>query len=99
MATIYVNSFEKLKYQSLFAIVIDKEYRGKGLGGKLLKFIMKEAFETFGIKLLHLEVYEGNPAYNLYYRCGFREYGRHDFFLKDPDGTYHSKILMQIKLS
>ena len=99
VANLYVNSYEKLKYQSLFAIVVAEEYRGKGIGTKLLKFLMKEAKHKFGIRNLHLEVYEGNPAYRLYYRLGFREYGKHERFLKEADGSYHSKISMQIDLT
>ena len=99
MAIVYVNPFEKLKYQSLFAIVVGKEYRGKGVGSLLLKYIMKQARDTFGIKLFHLEVYEGNPAYRLYLRHGFVEYGRHERFLKKADGTYDAKIHMQIDLT
>jgi len=99
MAIVYVNSFEKLKDQSLFAIVVDAKHRGRGAGSKLLRFIMKQARDTFNIKLFHLEVYEGNPAYNLYYREGFREYGKHEKFLKNADGTYGTKIFMQVDLT
>lgn len=98
MAIVYVNTYEKLKHQSLFAIVIGEKYRGKGVGTKLLKYIMKEARDTFGIFLFHLEVYHGNPAYNLYQRLGFREYGKHEKFLKEADGKYAAKVLMQVDL-
>ena len=64
-----------------------------------MKYVMGQAKHTFGIQLLHLEVYEGNPAYNLYYRLGFRKYGKHEKFLKEADGSYHSKVLMQIDLN
>ena len=99
VVNLYVQPYEKLRYQSLFAIVVGEEHRGKGIGTKLLKHIMREAKNTFGIQLLHLEVYEGNPAYNLYYRLGFRPYGKHEKFLKEADGSYHSKVLMQIDLN
>ena len=59
---------------------------------------MREAKNTFGIRLLHLEVYEGNPAANLYYRLGFRKYGEHKKFLKEANGSYGTKILMQMEL-
>lgn len=99
MAIIYINAFDKLKDQSLFAIVVGPEYRGHGAGTHLLRYIMKEARDTFHIKLLHLEVYEGNPAYNLYIRLGFTQYGRHERFLKNADGTYGTKVLMQVDLT
>ncbi len=99
VANLYVNSFEKLKYQSLFAIVVAEEHRGKGIGTRLLKYVMHEAKYKFGIKNLHLEVYEGNPAFNLYTRLGFKTYGKHEKFLKEADGSYHSKVMMQMDLS
>lgn len=98
MAVLYVQNYEKLGHQCLFAIVVDRDYRGQGMGTALMRHIMREAKETFGIKLLHLEVYEGNPAYRLYERLGFVEFGRHPKFLKDSDGVYHTKVLMQKRL-
>jgi RimJ/RimL family protein N-acetyltransferase len=97
MAILYVNSFAKLKHQALFAILINEHYRGRGVGGRFLLFLAERA-KSFGITLLHLEVFEGNPAFNLYQRQGFREYGRHKKFLKDAQGVYHTKIMMQKNL-
>lgn len=99
MANLYINMFEKLRYQSLFAIVVGEKFRGRGVGTRLLKFLIKEAKETFGLRLLHLEVYKGNPAYNLYKRLGFQEYGIHKRFMKLADGSYQAKILMQLDLT
>lgn len=98
VANLYVQPYEKLKHQSLFAIVVGAQHRGKGIGTKLLEYVMREAKETFGIKLLHLEVYEGNPAERLYERLGFKKYGEHKKFLKEADGSYGTKILMQKEL-
>ncbi|MBS0585455.1 MAG: GNAT family N-acetyltransferase [Verrucomicrobia bacterium] len=97
MAILYVNNFEKLKEQALFAILVNEHYRGRGVGGKFLKYLIHSA-KNLGVKLLHLEVYEGNPAYNLYTRHGFKEYGRHKKFLRDASGAYHTKVMMQLYL-
>lgn len=94
-ALIYLNSFKKIAHTALFAIVVDKEYRGKGIGSALLKELFKLAKERFKLEMLHLEVYTGNPAIKLYERLGFKKYGVHKKFLKDLDGTYYDKILMQ----
>lgn len=98
VANLYIQPYEKIKYQTLFAIVVAEEHRGKGVGTRLLQYVMHQAKHTFGIKLLHLEVYEGNPAHHLYQRLGFREYGKHKKFLKEADGSYHSKVMMQLDL-
>ena len=86
-----------MSHQCLFAIIVDEKFRGKGIGAKLLRELMTLAKERFKLELLHLEVYQGNPAINLYKRLGFKEYGIHRRFMKDK-GRYLDKILMQKNL-
>ena len=98
LAVVYVSSYKKLKRQALFAIVVGKKFRGKGVGTKLMEHIIDEAKNVWGIKLLHLEMYEGNPARSLYDRFGFKFYAEHKRFLKDAEGNYRSKVMMQLEL-
>lgn len=94
VANLYIQPYQKLKHQCLFAIIVSEKFRGKGIGTLFLKELQRLAKEKFHIELLHLEVYENNPTLNLYLREGFQIYGRHEHFLKEPDG-YRTKILMQ----
>lgn len=98
MAVLYLNRYKKLKHQSLFAIIVDEKFRGRGVGTKIFEKLKQDAKEKFGVELLHLEVYEGNPAQALYERLGFKVYGRQEEFLKEKDGTYRNKINMQLDL-
>jgi len=97
-ATLYINDIEKLKHQCLFVILVDEKMRNKGIGTLLLRELYKLAKEQFNIEILHLEVYENNPAYNLYKRMGFEKYGSHPKYLRDENGIYYDKILMQKEL-
>lgn len=96
-ACLYLQPFKKLSHQCLFGIIVDEKYRGRGVGKALIEEITKAAVEKFNIELLHLEVYEGNPARRLYERMGFEEYGKQRAFIKDQ-GVYIAKIFMQKKL-
>jgi putative acetyltransferase len=96
-ANLYIQPFEKLSHNCLFAIIIDKKQRGKGIGGALLQELMKLAKDKFKIEILHLEVYEGNPAIRLYRRNGFKEYGYQAHFIKEM-GKYRGKVYMQREL-
>ena len=93
-AMIYVTDDERLKHQALFAIIVSKDYRGKGIGTKLIDTLIDMAKNKFEIEILHLEVYETNPAISLYERLGFKKYGEHKNYIKE-DGKYFAKILMQ----
>lgn len=97
VATLYIQPFRKLAHQCLFAIIVDEAYRGKGVGTKLLTDLMALGKERFGLELIHLEVYDGNPAFHLYQRLGFEEYGFQRRFIKEK-GEYIGKRLMQKKL-
>ncbi len=94
VANLYLQPYQKMSHQCLFAIIVDEKLRGRGVGGALLKELMALAKERFKLEFLHLEVYQGNPAINLYRRLGFQEYGIHPRFMKDQ-GKYIDKILMQ----
>ncbi len=94
IANLYLQPYEKMAHQCLFAIIVDEKYRGKGVGAKLLRELMALGKERFKLEFIHLEVYRGNPAIELYKRLGFKEYGVHKKFMKDQ-GRYIDKILMQ----
>ncbi|MDE3048234.1 MAG: GNAT family N-acetyltransferase [Verrucomicrobiota bacterium] len=93
-ALLYLQHYEKMKHHCLFVIIVDEKHRGKGVGARLIRELMKLAKERFNLEYLHLEVYKGNPAIDLYRRLGFQEYGVHKKFIKDQ-GRYIDKILMQ----
>ncbi len=98
IATLYLQPYKKLAHQSLFAIIVDEAKRGKGVGTKLLEDLLVLAKERFNMEFVHLEVYEGNPAIRLYERMGFTTYGMEKNFVKEDDGSYLNKILMQKSL-
>lgn len=98
LANLYLSFFKKISHQALFAIIVDQKHRSQGIGEKLVKELMKLAKEKFHLEFLHLEVYEHNPAVRLYQRLGFLEYGRQKRFIKEENGNYLDKIMMQKKL-
>lgn len=91
----YLSPVQKLRHQSLFSIIVHPRKRGQGIGTLMMKELKNKAKNEFGLSLLHLEVYRENPARKLYLAEGFEEYGVHVDFLKEEDGTYRDKILMQ----
>jgi putative acetyltransferase len=91
---LYIQPYKKLSHQCLFAIIVSEKFRNKGVGKALLEHAMKKAKEQFKIEILHLEVYDGNPAIRLYKRMGFTQYGIEPRFIRDQ-GEFINKIMMQ----
>jgi len=96
-ANLYLHDVEKMSHQALFVIIVDEKLRGKGIGTLLLKEIMRLGKKR-GVELLHLEVYDKNPAVRLYKRLGFKQFGRHARYLKDDQGNYYDKLVMQMEI-
>ena len=57
-----------------------ENYRGRGWGAKILSYLEEEA-RKFGVRVIHLEVIEGNSALHLYQKLGFEQH----------HSTFHSK--------
>lgn len=55
-------------------VVVDPEYRGKGIAGTMLRLAISEAFKNPEIKLVHLNVFPENiRAKKCYEKIGFVE--------------------------
>jgi len=94
IATLWLQPYRKVSHQCQFGIIVDKNSRGKGIGCALIKNLMNLAKHYFHIELLHLEVYDGNPAINLYRKFGFQEFGRQTHWIKH-EGQYLGRIFME----
>ncbi|QFJ54694.1 ribosomal protein S18-alanine N-acetyltransferase [Pseudobutyrivibrio xylanivorans] len=65
-------------------IVVSEEYRGHGIGKKLLAHSIEE-LKSKGIDIIFLEVRVSNtPARHLYTSLGFEEIGRRKYFYSNP---------------
>ena len=95
IATLYLQPYRKLAHQCEFGIIVGEKYRGQGIGTDLLRNLIHLAKENFRIELLHLQVYQENPAIHLYERMGFTEFGRQERWIKELDGTYTGRVFME----
>lgn len=94
IATLYLQPYRKLAHQCEFGIIVGEKFRNQGIGSYLLSSIMHLAKDKFKIELIHLQVYENNPAINLYTRFGFKEFGRQNSWIKEKD-RYAARVFME----
>lgn len=69
----------------LFYIAVDSNYRGNGIGIKLMNFFMKDA-KSQGVETISLEVRLSNEAaISLYKKCGFQQIGTRKNYYADGE--------------
>lgn len=79
----------------VFGISIAKEFRGKGVGKKLMGLVIKESEKNLkNLRIIQLECFANNPiAPQMYKSFGFKEYGKLPNGMSYKDG-YVDDILM-----
>jgi RimJ/RimL family protein N-acetyltransferase len=86
LITLYLQPYKKLAHQCEFGIIVSPDHRGQKVGSEMLTNAIHLAKVKFKIELLHLQVYQGNPALRLYSRFGFKEFGRQTQWIKENPG-------------
>ncbi len=83
----------------VFGITIAKEYRGEGIGKKIMEIIIEEAKKNLtGLKIIILGVFANNPiAQSLYKKLGFIQYGNLPEGIKHKD-KYVDHLEMYLKV-
>ena len=77
------------------SIYFDEEFRGRGLGTKLLNYLIDES-EKKGYWCLYAAIFSINTAsINLHKKCGFREIGYREKIAKDRFGNWQNTTLME----
>jgi len=94
ISTLYIQAYKRLLHQTEFGVIVDSHYRGRSIGSYLLSSIMKLAKQHFHVELIHLQVYQDNPAIKLYKKFGFQEFGCQTHWIKD-DNRYVGRIFME----
>lgn len=94
MALFWLHFYRKQRHQALVTIIVDPKFRGQGVGTELFHTLLHVGKTYLKLKMVHLEVYEGNRAISLYERFGFKKIGFQKKWVKDK-GEYIGRIIMQ----
>ena len=70
-------------------IVVDDYYRKKGIGKKLVEYIIKK----FNLKALNLEVRQSNDAVNFYQKMGFKIIRKIPNYYHNEDAYFMKKVI------
>ena len=87
--------WRKTQHAGMFALYLAHDWRGRGVGGILLRRLLEWAAAHPLIEKVSLAVFSSNPrAIALYRACGFAEEGRCPRDMKLASGEYVDSVLM-----
>ena len=81
----------------LLLLAVGRQWRGRGIGKALLNDCLALA-RISGIKSLHLEVRENNPAVHFYRSVGFEHVHFRPRYYRGADGTSYDALSFKLKL-
>ena len=80
--------------EELLLFAIDRAWRQRGLGGRLLDSFCADAARR-GTRRIFLEMRAGNPAASLYESRGFQQVGTRPAYYRGKDGTQYDALTFQ----
>jgi ribosomal protein S18 acetylase RimI-like enzyme len=95
----FANLYDYEPSQSAFIgnVVIDKSYRGRGLGKEIMSYMLKIAYEKHNLPEVRISVFsENTPALLLYSSLGFAPYEIEE--RKNPQGNRVALIHLKMGL-
>lgn len=88
-------SKNKIKHSGEFGVSVHPDFKGKGVGRKMIEELLLWAERNNGVEKVFLNVFATNEnAISLYRTLGFTEEGRHLRAIKQPSGEYIDLIQM-----
>lgn len=98
IATLFLMPYRKLIHHSLLYLIVSPEYRRQGVGSSLVKNATHLGKTYFRFEKIHLETYEGSPVIPLLAKAGYKEVFRQEHFVKEGEGKYLARIVMERQL-
>ena len=81
----------------LLLLAVSKAVQRRGVGRALLDHFVDQG-RSNGVRRLHLEVRDGNPAVAMYQSFGFKVEGRRHKYYTGQDGSQHDALTMAYEL-
>jgi len=93
IAGLVLPEYRKTMHQATFSIIVAESHRNLGVGSLLFEALLVAGKSRHGLRLILLDVFEGNPARSLYQRIGFVDFGFQPFY-SNMDGKFLGRHLM-----
>lgn len=99
IGTLFLMPYKKLAHHAMFYLIVDKDYRKKGIGSDMLKNLINLARNYFQLESIYTEVFEGCPMISILKRFNFEQFAYQERYIKENESQYLARILFDIWFS
>jgi RimJ/RimL family protein N-acetyltransferase len=96
IGTLFLMPYRKLAHHAMFYLIVDKNYRKKGIGSDMLKNLMNLAQNYFKLESIYAEVFEGCPLIRVLKKFNFQQFAYQEMYVKENKDQYLARMLFDI---
>lgn len=82
IGTLFLMPYRKVAHHCSFYLIVDPDYRRKGIGASMLRNLLNLAKTRFRLESVHVEIYEPSLLAPLLTKLGFEMFVRQENFVK-----------------
>jgi len=97
IATIYLMPYRKLAHEAMIYLIVDDNFRKKGVGSDMLKNLIHLAKNYFKLESIFAEVFDGCEIISLLEKFKFEKFAVQEKYIKD-NNQYKTRILFDLWL-
>ena len=95
IGTLFLMPYKKVSHLAMFYLIVDKDYRKRGVGSDMLKNLINLSKNYFKLESIYIEVFEGCPVISLLKKFNFEQFAFQEMYIKDKD-QYLSRVLFDL---
>ena len=97
IGTLFLMPYRKLIHEAMFYLIVDNDFRKKGIGSDMLKNLIHLAKNQFKLESIFAEVIEGCEIISLLEKFKFEKFATQEKYIKD-NNQYKTRVMFDLWL-
>ncbi len=97
IGTLYLMPYKKLFHEAMIYLIVDDDFRKRGIGSDMLKNLIHLAKNYFKLESIFAETFEGCKIISLLEKFKFNKFAVQEKYIKD-DNQYKTRVMFDLWL-
>ena len=97
VGTLFLMTYRKLAHEAMIYLIVDNDFRKKGIGSDMLKNLIHLAKNQFKLESIFAESFEGAEIISLLEKFKFEKFATQEKYIKD-NNQYKTRVMFDLWL-